>query len=72
MEEENPFERALAPVQPKRPHPEDAGLFESLISSLQAAKLLGNLHVKTLQNMHVWGDCRDIRSADTGIFVNRN
>ena len=29
--------------------PESALLFESLISSTQAAKLLGNLHVKTLQ-----------------------
>jgi len=29
--------------------PESGPLFESLISSTQAAKLLGNLHVKTLQ-----------------------
>jgi len=29
--------------------PENGLLFESLISSAQAAKLLGNLHVKTLQ-----------------------
>ena len=29
--------------------PESSLLFESLISSRQAAKLLGNLHVKTLQ-----------------------
>jgi excisionase family DNA binding protein len=29
--------------------PESGLLFESLISSMQAAKLLGNLHVKTLQ-----------------------
>lgn len=42
-------EHESAPVQPKRTYPEEAGLFESLISSSQAAKLLGNLHVKTLQ-----------------------
>jgi excisionase family DNA binding protein len=47
--EETLVEHERAPVQPKRTSPEDAGLFESLISSSQAAKLLGNLHVKTLQ-----------------------
>lgn|SRR5689334_422214 len=36
-------------VQPERLHSENDGPFESLISSSQAAKLLGNLHVKTLQ-----------------------
>ena len=40
-------ERTL--VQPERLHCENDGPFESLISSSQAAKLLGNLHVKTLQ-----------------------
>ena len=42
-------EHERAPVEPKRTPPEDAAPFESLISSSQAAKLLGNLHVKTLQ-----------------------
>jgi excisionase family DNA binding protein len=47
--EETPIEHECPPVQPKWTYPGDAGLFESLISSSQAAKLLGNLHVKTLQ-----------------------
>jgi excisionase family DNA binding protein len=47
--EETLVEQQRALVQPKRTYPEDASLFESLISSSQAAKLLGNLHVKTLQ-----------------------
>ena len=47
--EENLVEHERVPVQPRRTYPEDAGQFESLISSSQAAKLLGNLHVKTLQ-----------------------
>jgi len=47
--EETLLEHKRAPVQPNRTYPEEAGLFESLISSSQAAKLLGNLHVKTLQ-----------------------
>lgn len=44
-----PVEDERVPLQPKRICSEDDGLFESLISSSQAAKLLGNLHVKTLQ-----------------------
>jgi len=47
--EETLVEHERAPVQPKRTPPEGAGPFESLISSSQAAKLLGDLHVKTLQ-----------------------
>jgi hypothetical protein len=28
--------------------------------------------LKHYKDMHVWGDCRDIRSVGTGTFVNRN
>jgi excisionase family DNA binding protein len=47
--EETLVEHERSPVQLKQTYPEDARPFESLISSSEAAKLLGNLHVKTLQ-----------------------
>lgn len=47
--EKTTVERERTVAQPRRFRPENDGPFESLISSSQAAKLLGNLHVKTLQ-----------------------
>src|ERR1700681_590938 len=59
-------------TSPLRSSQKSRHAFEPLIGSPEAAKLLGNIHVKTLQRYARREGFLDIKSEVTGIFVHLN